>query len=174
MKVYTVHEPPAELSETDETRLDRITFVKEGFCWPALFIPTFWLLWHRMWWVLLAWLAIGVGIGVIGELVDDLDFILGVVSVVFALWFALEANALRRWSLGQKGWRMLGVAAGRNREEAEQSFFRRYLAGEDGLRSGRTGGNRPASGHVPTRTFPAPRPQPPAGTQPVIGLFPQP
>ena len=161
MKVYTVHEPP----ESRGNRLDRITFVKEGFCWPALFFPMFWLLWRRMWWVLLAWLAISVGLGAIGELVDELSFVVGVLSVLFALWFALEANGLRRWSLAQKGWRQLGVAAGRDQGEAEQSFFRRYVAEE--------------ATHVSIlpKTQPVPaasRPKAPSANQPVIGLFPQP
>jgi hypothetical protein len=163
MKVFTVHEPPDAVSASpDRGRLDRITFVKEGFCWPALFVPMFWLLWHRMWWVLLAWLAAGVSLAAIGNQMPETDLIIGVVSLLFGLWFALEANALRRWSLSRKGWRMLGVAAGRDREEAEQSFFRRHLA------PGREV-PRPAA---PVRTVP-PRPRPPAN-EPVIGLFPQP
>ena len=161
MKVYTVHEPP----EAGGNSLDRITFVKEGFCWPALFVPMFWLLWQRMWWVLLAWLAIGVGLSAIGELVKELNFVVGVFSVLFALWFALEANGLRRWSLARKGWRMLGVAAGRDQGEAEQSFFRRYVSNEAAHVS-----TTPKISHVPAK----PRSSVPGSNQPVIGLFPQP
>ncbi len=161
MKVYTVHEPP----ESRGNRLDRIVFVKEGFCWPALFVPMFWLLWQRMWWVLLAWLAIGVGLGAIGEFFEELSFVVGVLSVLFALWFALEANGLRRWSLAQKGWQMLGVAAGRDPGEAEQSFFRRHMADEATHAS-----SLPKASRVPA----TPRSPAPGGNQPVIGLFPQP
>lgn len=160
MKVYTVHEPP----EGDGARMDRILFVKEGFCWPALFVPMLWLIWNRMWWVLLAWLAIGAGLGVLGELVRETNVIVAVVSLVFAFWFALEANALRRWSLAGKGWRQLSVAAGRDREEAEQSFFRRYLAAAQ----------RPAPRSAAPHVSSALRSAAPAAHQPVIGLFPQP
>ncbi|MCT8972194.1 DUF2628 domain-containing protein [Microbaculum marinisediminis] len=161
MKVYTVHEPP----EGDGDSADRILFVKEGFCWPALFVPMLWLLWHRMWWVLLGWLAISTGLAVLGELVEEVAFIVGVASLLFSFWFALEANVLRRWSLGRKGWRMLGIAAGRDREEAEQSFFRRYLA----LKVARAP-SRSAAPHLP----PVPRPAASTTDRPVIGLFPQP
>jgi Protein of unknown function (DUF2628) len=169
MKVFTVHEPP----EGPGDSLDRIIFVKEGFCWPALVIPTFWLLWQRMWLVLLAWLAIGVGVGLLGEYVEGLDFIVGVFSLLFAFWFALEANALRRWSLARKGWRLLGVAAGRDREEAEQSYFRRHMA--EALRPGSRPGPRPAPLVSPFAQPPRPAgPSNPPGHEPVIGLFPQP
>jgi len=181
MKVYTVHEPPRKPSETEDELLDRITFVKEGFCWPALFIPMIWLLWHRMWLVLLAWAAIGAALAVAGELVDWLEFPAGVLSFLFAFWFALEANGLRRWSLTQKGWAMLGVAAGRDREEAEQSFFRRHVGDVAAPPMSPTGPSvpgskpvRPASAVAPARP-PAPaRPSAPKPDQPVIGMFPQP
>lgn len=160
MKVFTVHEPPTPGEGSG--RFDRFAFVKEGFSWPALFFPFIWALWHRMWWVLLGWLAVAVATTVIAELVPETETVVGVFSVLFTLWFALEANGLRRWSLDQKGWRMVGVAAGRDLVEAEQSFFRRQ---------------EPAA-----RTAPAParvatvRPGVPArgGSvgEPVIGVFP--
>lgn len=174
MKVFTVHEPP----DAGSRRLDRIVFVKEGFSWPALFVPMFWLLWHRMWWVLLAWLAIGAGLGVVGEVFESLGFVVGVASVLFAFWFALEANALRRWSLAQKGWRMLDVAAGRDREEAEQSFFRRDSAQPASARpaaNSASGRSTPGYyGSAGRARAPVARPAGPGGKEPVIGLFPQP
>ncbi len=161
MKVFTVHEPPTP--GEGSSRFDQIAFVKEGFSWPALFFPFIWVLWHRMWWVLLGWLAVAVATTLVAELVPETDTAVGVFSVLFTLWFALEANGLRRWSLEQKGWRMVGVAAGRDIVEAEQSYFRRH---EQGLRT--TG---PAQARVP-----AVRPNAPARggsvAEPVIGVFP--
>jgi|FEC22Drversion2_1045045.scaffolds.fasta_scaffold00286_28 hypothetical protein len=123
MKVFTVHEPPAPTEGS--ARFDRHAFVREGFSWAALFFPFLWLLWHRMWWVLLGWLAVAVATTLIAELIPGTEVAVGIFSVLFTLWFALEANELRRWSLEQKGWRMVGIAAGRDLVEAEQSFFRR-------------------------------------------------
>lgn len=163
MKVFTVHEPP----DAGGNRLERIAFVKEGFCWPALFVPAIWLIWRRMWWVLLGWLALAVAIGMTGELVPEAEFTVGVVSLVFTFWFALEANALRRWSLGRKGWRMVDIAAGADRESAEQSFFQRLARARSPARAATPG--RVPPGRVP----PVPRPAKP-GQEPVIGLFPQP
>lgn len=185
MKVFTAHEPP----DGGGSRFEGITFVKEGFSWPALFVPMFWLIWHRMWWVLLAWLAISTALGAVGELVEESGFIVGVLSVLFALWFALEANALRRWSLARKGWHLLGVAAGRDQEEAEQSFFGRHLAQSAGPARGSTQATTaaprvppvarqsgaPGSGAAnPGTRHPGTRHPDTGGKEPVIGLFPQP
>ena len=165
MKVFTVHEPP----EGRANRFEAITLVKEGFCWPALFIPAIWMIWHRMWWVLLGWLVIGVGLAAIGEVFKETSFVVGILSFAFSIWVALEANELRRWSLARKGWRLLGIAAGRDREEAEQSFFRRHLTPLATGTAGQQGVPNPASARMPV----VPR-RPAAGTEPVVGLFPHP
>lgn len=182
MRVYTVHEPP----ESAGARLDRITFVKEGFCWPALFVPFFWLLWHRMWWALLGWMIVGVGLSVVGNLMpgspasgalmSGVEAIITVISILFAFWFALEANAFRRWSLDQKGWAMLGVAAGRDREEAEQSFFRAHLTPNGGPASsqGRGVGARVAASRTPAHVPRVPNTPSSAANEPAFGLFPRP
>jgi hypothetical protein len=79
--------------------------------------------------------------------------------VLFALWFALEANAMRRWTLSRNGWRFAGVAAGADRVDAEQRFFERHAGAMQG--------------------FIAPPPRSPArpqdrSSETVIGVFPEP
>lgn len=115
MKTYVVMAP----RETDAA--DRLAFVKDGFCWPAFFIPFVWLLYRRMWLVFLVWLAVTIGLEFanrqLGELVP------GLFAALVSLLFALEANTLRRWTLSGRGWRMIGVASGRTIEEAELRFF---------------------------------------------------
>src|SRR3972149_6340844 len=48
MTIYTVLSPPAETGSAGPDP-DSFVFVKEGFCWPALYITAIWLLWRRMW-----------------------------------------------------------------------------------------------------------------------------
>ena len=43
--------------------------------------------------------------------------------ILFAFWFALEANGLRRWTLERRGYVLVGVVEGRTLEEAERRFF---------------------------------------------------
>ena len=96
-------------------------FVKDGFCWPCLFVAPFWLLFRRLWLVFLLYLAATALIAAANR------FIGGPVPALFALlahfYFALEANGLRRWNLLRRGYRVIGVAEGRRVGEAEVRFF---------------------------------------------------
>jgi hypothetical protein len=116
MRTYTVHAPPG-----DDAPPERFAFVKDGFSWPALFVPILWLLWHRLWLALVwyvAWvLALAWADRLAGETWAASLAILG------ALFLALEANDIRRRSLARRGWRELGAASGANLEEAEVRFF---------------------------------------------------
>src|SRR5690606_13780849 len=100
MRTYTVHH---RLSDPgDLTReVEDLVFVKEGFCWPALFIPVVWLLFRGMWQVLLAYLAvmaaITLGSGYVG-LSGNASTALGIAA---NLVMGLEGNDLRRWTLGR-------------------------------------------------------------------------
>ncbi|WP_160170914.1 DUF2628 domain-containing protein [Lutibaculum baratangense] len=124
MKTYTVHRRRDAFSSDDEEA--RIILVKEGFNWPALFFPLIWLLFRRMWLVTLAWLAVTVLIGVLGSWLGEAhEGSVTIVTILVSIWFAFEANALRRWSLGRKGWEIVDIVSGEDRWQAELSHFRR-------------------------------------------------
>jgi hypothetical protein len=155
MTIYTVHAPPGP-GEPDPMRL---VFVKEGYCWPALFIPVIWLIVRRLWLTLAAYVVVAFALSYAASRIDgDVSF---PIMLLFAFWFALEANEFRRGTLGRSGWRLIGVVEGRGRLDAEARFFAR-----------------------PDPTEPPPkrddRLPPPSGRflpdagQPVLGLFPQP
>jgi hypothetical protein len=154
MTVYTVLAPKLPGAEADPARF---VFVKEGFCWPAFFFLGLWLVFRRMWLVLALSVAFVVGLVALAAAIGAL---VPVVVFIFARFlFALEANELRRWKLSRAGYRLVGVAEGRRRDDAEVRFF-----------SGWT----PAV--PPTPAEPPPRPPvtlpPEAGG--VVGLFPSP
>ena len=66
MRAYTVHAPPDEPAAPE-----RFAFVKDGFSWPALFVPILWILWHRLW-LTLVWLRrLRAGRRLDGRLVGD-------------------------------------------------------------------------------------------------------
>ena len=50
MRLYTVQTRDSELSEPD------VVLIKEGFCWPALFLPLLWLIYRLQFWGLAAYL----------------------------------------------------------------------------------------------------------------------
>ena len=159
MTVFTVHEP-AGMRGRGDAAARRIVFVKEGFCWPAFLIAPVWLVYRRMWLVLLGFLAAGVALTGLERWLRPDSSLTTVVEFALLLLFALEANNLRRWNLRRRGYRMRAVVSGRDREECERKFFAAWLA------------EMPAE---PERS--ASRTVPPAvarATPSVIGMFPEP
>ena len=57
MPVYTVHEPPPREDEDAPTPPDRFAFVRDGFHFWAFLLAPLWMLWHRLWLVLLLYLV---------------------------------------------------------------------------------------------------------------------
>jgi hypothetical protein len=113
------------------------------------------MLFRAMWLVLVLYLVAVAALVLLGRIVPPPAMV--VAAVLFAFLFALEANELRRWKLSRRGFRMVGIAEGADRTEAELRFFSRLPA-------------------LPPAPEP-PRPPMPAadtGTPPVIGLFPTP
>ena len=154
MTIYTVHAPPAgDKGAADPTRF---AFIKEGFCWPALFFPGLWILFRRLWLVLLGFLIVALGLGKLGDALGG-PFP-GAILVLAWLLFAIEANGLRRWTLERNGWRLIGVAEGGRLREAERRFFSSWIA---------SGARIPA---VPVPPPPPTKPSAEAGH--VVGLFP--
>jgi hypothetical protein len=159
MAIYTVHAPArVNAPEADPMAL---TFVKEGFNWPALFFPAIWLIVRRMWLVFVLYILAAVILGAASRVVAE--YAVAAVSIAFAFLFALEANGLRRWTLARNGWRMIGVAEGRNRLEAERRFFDKLLAERPVA---------PAAVPAPPPPMPPAMPSSDTGTQ-IVGLFPQ-
>lgn len=122
MSLYTVLAPPPQPGEARPDPV-RFVFVKDGFCWPALFIPELWLLFRRMWLVFVLYIAVSLVISAIGSRIGGpLPWVaLGLVHLLFAL----EGNGLRRWTLTGRGYTFVGVAEGRY-DDAELRFFSQW------------------------------------------------
>jgi len=162
MRSYTVHRR-RHLPGDRQTEAEELVFVREGFCWPALIIPALWLIYRRLWLVLIGYLVISALIGPISA-VSGLDStgVMIALGAVQAL-LAAEAYDLWRWTLSRQGYDMIGVATGRNVVEAEMQFFQAWLA-------------QPAGGDTPRAASPVPPvppvpPIPQSLPEPVAGLF---
>lgn len=165
MKTFTVHTPsPSGSAEKDA--LDT-QFVREGFALWAFLIPLFWLIAHRMWLVLLGYLAFTGLVEGTAYLIGDIAP--GIFAFAVTILFGLEANSLRRWTLDRKGYRFVAVVSGRTLEEAERRYFDSRA-------------NGPMTSVVATERL-ATAAQPSGGRprmatafaeRPVTGLFPQP
>ena len=163
MTAYYVYEPDSE-APTVSARADALDFVKDGISWPALIVPAFWLIYHRMWIELLVYLAAYAALGWAMSYSQNGSDLLSWVAIALSLLFAFEANDLRRYALERKGYRQIGVAIGGSREAAELSFFRGWLP-EQSISP--KAPQRSTKNEAPVRVVPG-------GTEEVIGLFPRP
>lgn len=165
MTTYTIHEPSARPADMI-ARAEAVDFVKEGVAWWALLFPLLWLLYHRMWIVLIGLVALLValqlGLGLIGLSETAIGWSMVAVSILFAV----HANDLRRWTLARRGYEMVGAVTGRNRNECELKFFSDWAPAQTA---------EPAQGEQVTPNKPtvlAARKPGPQGGDDVIGLFP--
>ncbi len=159
MPVYTVHEPP-QRSASALADAERFVFVRDGFYWWAFLLTPFWMLRHRLWLVLVIYLVATAVLDVLLRGLGGSAFLIALVGILISLLIGFEASTLRRFALGRRGWRNVGVVAGDRLEDAEQRFFEAWVDDAPGGRSA------------------APTPPPPSSAAPeapgVIGLFPEP
>lgn len=127
MSTYLVMAPPDlkdPVASLDAAQ--SIVFVPDRFSWLAFLYSLPFLLWHRMWLVLLAYLAVSVIIELTATSIGGAAPIIA--AFALSVLFALEANGLRRWSLERKGWRLIALSSGTDQEEAELRFFSSLVA----------------------------------------------
>jgi hypothetical protein len=139
-------------------RAERIVFVRDRFTWSAFLFAPLWMLWHRLWLVLLAYLVVMTAL-VIGF--DRADFGTDARVLIVALielLIGFEAASLRRWTLRRRGWRELGTVVGDDLESAERRFFDAWVAEPERK-------STPAAAPAARTGAPAPD---------VVGLFPRP
>src|SRR5262245_34397319 len=123
---FTVHErpdPPAD-------RIDRaagMMFVRDGFSWSAALFTPVWMLVHRLWWPLLAYIVAAGALELLRQTIAIDPGWLTVATVALGLLIGLEAATLRRWGLARRGWSTLGSVSGRNAEDCERRFFDLWL-----------------------------------------------
>lgn len=165
MAVYTVHQPPARHADPLPDA-ERIVFVRDGFSFWAFLVAPIWMLWHRMWLVLLGYVVIVGGIEAALSALGASRIALSVLGLFIALLIGLEASTLRRLNLRRRGFRDVGIVSGADREDAERRFFGAWTAD-------------PRPGGTAAAPPPAPPPIPAASAHgshnpDVIGLFPQP
>ena len=158
MTTFTVHEPPPRKNEETASPV-RFAFVRDGFYFWAFLLGPVWMLYHRLWLVLLMYLAGTTAIQVALWALGVSGLVKFAVALLIALLVGFEAGSLRRWSL--RRWTNRGIVVAYNREAAEHRFFDRW--------SGRLPGDS-----APTEpSAPPPGARAPTSDQDIIGLFPE-
>ncbi|MGO9399811.1 MAG: DUF2628 domain-containing protein [Xanthobacteraceae bacterium] len=167
MSVYTVHQPPLRASEA-APKPERFIFVRDGFYFWAFLFSVLWMLWHRMWVILLVYVAVVVGLETALRYAGTSRPLLAFVGLLIALLVGIEAATLRRFKLARRGWNNVGVVSGDNLEDAERRFFDAWVRRASGVRA-----EPSAAPPGPPPPPPSPMPRTPPAAD-VIGLFPEP
>jgi hypothetical protein len=161
MAVYTVHEPPWRGGTTPEP--ERFVFVRDGFSFGALLFGPLWMLLHRMWLVLIGYVVVAAVVSILLHLSGSAR-IGPVVWTLLALLIGFEAATLRRFTLGRRGFRNVGVVVGDDLELVERRFFDAWVRGSSR--------DEAAARAEAAATFSAARLPDPSSH--VLGLFPEP
>src|SRR5262245_15271644 len=154
MAVYTVHEPPPQRYETTSDP-EQFVFVRDGFSFWAFLLGPLWMLRHRMWLVLLGYVAVVAGLEGLLHFLNVSEGVTFAVGACVALLVGFEAATLRRFTLARRRWRNVGVIVGDDLEIAERRFFDNWTKAEPF-----------APLHPPVQRA--------AASSDVIGLFPEP
>jgi hypothetical protein len=122
MPAYAVLEPPRRDRSASE-HTDRFVFWREKFSFGAFLFGPLWMLWRRLWIVLIIYLVV---VGFITYGLQRVGIGWSACAAVFGLiqfLVGLEATSLRRWTRLRRGWRDCGVVIADDREMAERRFF---------------------------------------------------
>ncbi len=161
MPTYTVHAPPPKAGETASDP-QRLLFVRDGFHGWAFLLAPIWLLFRRLWLVLLGYVIANALLGGVFFLVATPAWIRFLGGLLIALLLGFEAATLWRWTLDRRRWQMLGFVVADDEESAERRFFAEWAK------------RAPSQPLAPEPQYSAPvRRGPPSGSD-VIGLFPEP
>lgn len=171
MAVYTVHEPPLKRDQTAPDP-ERFVFVREGFAFWAFLLAPLWMLRHRLWLVFTGYILVTVALQVALRMVGASTTVMVVVGLLMAWLVGLEAATLRRFTLGRRRWRNVGIVVGDDLDAVERRFFDAWFdqSWDDGT------ARRPASSsEVPILRSPQGIAQASfQSSSDVIGLFPEP
>jgi hypothetical protein len=155
MTVFTVHQPSPRKNETVADP-DRTVFVRDGFYFWAFLLGPLWMLWRRLWLVLVIYLAVLVALQAGLWMLGVSGLVKFAVAFLVAILVGCEAGTLRRWSLRRR-WSNVGLVVAPNQEVAEHRFFESWSA------------DAPPPAAAPPSSMHVPQAAPD-----VIGLFPEP
>jgi hypothetical protein len=164
MSVYTVYEPPLRAADASAAP-ERFTFVRDGFAVWAFLLTPFWMLWHRLWLVLVLYLGGMAGLDAALLAAGASAGLVVFVGMIISFLIGLEAGTLRRFTLSRRGWRNIGIVSGDDREDAERRFFDVWVRNA-ALQSAVPSPSAPSMPSAPLLRLPQ------AGG--VVGLFPEP
>jgi hypothetical protein len=168
MAVYTVHEPLLRATEASADP-ERFVFVRDGFYVWAFLLTSLWMLWRRLWLVLVGYIVVLGALDIAMVILGASQAVVVLGGVLISLFVGLEASTLRRFTLRRRGWKNVGIVSGDDAEDAEWRFFDAWA------RTARAQPvPRPPKAGLPSAPVPRLPQGDAAGSSGVIGLFPEP
>src|SRR6266566_205255 len=122
MPAFAILEPPQYQHPASE-QTDRFIFLHEGFSMGAFLFAPLWMMWRRLWLVLIIYLFGAALIGYGARLLGIGWIVVALVFVLVHLLVGLEATTLVRWTRIRHGWRECGVVIADDLDMAERRFF---------------------------------------------------
>ena len=132
MLTYTVHRKANPLMLDHMADGKGVVFIKDGFSWPGLVIPFFWMLWHRLWLPLTGYLSAVALVGVAGYLLSLPDGVTGSIGLLANLFAGLEGNNFRRSALVKRGYEEVADIVAQSGEETSYRFFAAQVSNQNG------------------------------------------
>lgn len=132
MLTYTAHRKQDPLAQDPIDDGKGVLFVKDGFSWPAFFIPLFWMLWHRLWLPLVGYVGVIALIVLAGYGFSWPDNLTGGMGLLANLFVGLEGNNFRRRALARRGFEEVADIVANDGEEASYRFFAARLSDQNG------------------------------------------
>jgi len=119
MRSYTVH--------TDAARPEDgagLVLVREGFSWRALIFGWIWLVYRGLWMPLFGYVAVVVLTALVLQRLGLSEAGAGLACIGCQVILAFEGNDLRRWSLNQRGYQLVGTILAESEDAAERDYLR--------------------------------------------------
>jgi hypothetical protein len=159
MPVYTVHAPKS-LGNDFRAAPEKVVFVRDGFHVWAFLLGFIWLIYRRLWLVLLGYIVVQLAAEIMLRLTQASGFAHALTMLVIALFVGSEAGALRRWTLSRRKWQQIGLVAADDEEAAERRFFER--------------GSTDSFAFSPRASSAIPMPHSSIASRDAVGFFPMP
>lgn len=126
VSAFTVHEPPLA-GGTKLERAENLLFVGDGFSWRTALFSPFYFIVAGQWLAFAVYAAAAVIASLLLQAIGAGNQWMAVILLVLNVIAGFEATALKRWSLGRRGWQEVGTVSGRGEEDAERRFFDVWL-----------------------------------------------
>ncbi len=127
MRNWLIYEPPGGARRTLEDAAKFVS-VREGFSKAAFFLAPFWLIAKRCWIGLGVWFVALVAAVLVVRFAGVQGAGVFILLILPSLAIGYENAWIRARSLERRGYRLVGSAMARTREEAELAFFQDWLA----------------------------------------------